>query len=92
MIPTQRQLDFLRTYLVSSSLKEAAYQEGVTLAAAKNRLNALYQRLGVHSAIEASIALGWTVLPPETRRCGAMTGRCLMPPGHHGPHVGQVAA
>ena len=82
----------LRTYLVSASLKQAAWSEGVTLAAAKNRLNALYRHLGVHSAIEASIALGWTILPPETKRCNALTGRCVMPPGHHGPHVGAHAA
>ena len=91
---TLRQLALLRSYLELASLKEAACAQGVAFQTAKNHLTALYRSLGVHSAIEASVALGWTRLPdlPELPRCGAMTGRCLLQPGHTGAHRGAKVA
>ena len=85
MTPTKRQLDVMLAYCKTGSMKGAAFYLGVGLQAVRNELSALYAVLGVHSAIEATVALGWTTLPPDLPRCNHQT-RCPFLRGHTGPH------
>jgi hypothetical protein len=85
MTPTKRQLDVLFAYCKTGSMKAAAFYLGVGLQAVRNELSALYAVLNVHSAIEATVALGWTTLPPEIPRC-EHRGRCPFLRGHTGVH------
>ena len=83
--PTARQLDVLHAYCRTGSIKGAAYLLGVGVQVVRNQLSALYTVLDVHSAIEASVAIGWTVLPPELPRCDKRI-RCQFLKGHTGVH------
>ena len=84
--PTTRELDILREYVRTSSVKEAATRLGITPQAAKNRLGRLYEALEVSGAFEATIALGWMRVPEGPARCG-IVGRCPLAIGHKGAHI-----
>jgi hypothetical protein len=83
--PTKRQLDILSAYCKTGSIKQAAFYLGVGVQTVRSNLSELYAVLDVHGAIEASVALGWTVLPPDLPRCNAKV-RCPYLKGHTGRH------
>jgi DNA-binding NarL/FixJ family response regulator len=68
--PTPRDLEIFTSVCRSGSQKQAAYELGVSLQTVKNHCTKLYRRLGVASQLEASVALGWTVLPMPCPTCG----------------------
>jgi DNA-binding CsgD family transcriptional regulator len=61
--PRQRQA--LVLYLRLRSRKEAAARMGIALQTFKNHLGAAYAKLGVESAVEAAVAMGWLTLPED---------------------------
>ncbi len=66
--PTPAQLAMLATYVRVGSWRAAAEAHGVCLSTAKNHSRDLYARLGVRSAMQAAVALGWICAPdPSTR-------------------------
>jgi len=83
--PTKRQLDVMLAYCKTGSIKAAAFYLGVGVQTVRNELHELYAVLSVHSAIEATVALGWTTLPPDLPRCNHQT-RCPYLRGHTGVH------
>jgi hypothetical protein len=69
LAPTPAQLAMLATYVRVGSWRAAAEAHGVCLSTAKNHSRDLYARLGVRSAMQAAVALGWVRTPddPSTR-------------------------
>lgn len=82
---TARQADILLAYCKTGSIKQAAFYLGVGVQVVRNQLSALYAVLDVHSAIEATVALGWLSLPPDPPRCN-FRSRCPFLRGHTGVH------
>lgn len=85
--PTDRQLAALRAYLAAGSVKDAARNLGIAPQTMKNHLASVYADLGVGSALEAALTLGWLRLPNSYAGCG-WTGVCTRPAGHRGHHGG----
>lgn len=83
--PTAREIDVLRVYCKTGSVKQAAFYLGVGVQTVRSQLSSLYAVLDVHSAIEAAVALGWLSLPPEPPRC-TFRSRCPYLQGHTGIH------
>ena len=63
--PTARELATLAACLRHSSEKRAAYELGIPLQTAKNRLTRLYRKLDVSCQSEAAISLGWLEVPEQ---------------------------
>ena len=61
--PTPAQLAVLAAYVRVGSWRAAAETQGVRLSTAKNEARDLYARLGVRSAMQAAVALGWVSVP-----------------------------
>jgi hypothetical protein len=61
--PTSHQLEVLATYVEADCVRQAADQLGVAQSTVKNLLTDLNRRLGVGTAVEACVAIGWLVIP-----------------------------
>jgi hypothetical protein len=61
---------------------------GIALQTVKNHLCDLYERLGVNSAMEAAVRLGWVTIPGGDRPACGWVGYCSRGLGHRGPHGG----
>jgi DNA-binding CsgD family transcriptional regulator len=83
-----RSLEIFRRYVTSGgSQRNVAAHFGLSPQTVKNHLYALYQHLGVNSAMEAALVLGWVRVEPAPEVCG-WTGYCGRPEGHRGHHGG----
>lgn len=58
-----RQFEALRTYAESGDQRRAAQRMGIAYETHKNYMTAAYERLGVHSAIDAFRVMGWLRIP-----------------------------
>ena len=66
--PTEREKQCLAASLVYGR-KEAAYALGITVATLRNHLSSINYKLGVETAREAAIVLGWLNIPEQYLDC-----------------------
>lgn len=67
--PTERQIECLRAYVLTGSLKGAARSLGISSATVRNHLAVLRLRLGVHTSAQAVYSLMLGTADHESR-CG----------------------
>lgn len=62
-VPTQRQMEVLRLLAQGRTYKEVADEMCIVTHSVKQHATNAYDRLGVHSNVQAFIALGWLKVP-----------------------------
>jgi DNA-binding NarL/FixJ family response regulator len=55
---TRRQVEVLRAYIATGSIKLAAHELGITESTARQHLSGLYRRVGCENAAQAAYRLG----------------------------------
>lgn len=83
-----RQYQVLRHYASGLTLAEVGREIGISEHYAKNLAREAYARLGVNSAFQAFLALGWLVVPSEDGATCGWVGRCGRWRDHRGQHGG----
>lgn len=86
--PSPAQIATLVAYVRTFSQKRAAKERGVAIQTVKNHLEELYRRLGVSSALEAVVVLGWLSVPEDGPMACGWIATCSRPRNHRGQHGG----